>query len=243
MHRSGHRTFLLLGVRRVGGNRRVVVTSCCGALAEVLWILGSASGHLVPGLGDGNGGVCLFQEFQAFNLKLLNAKEVVILEHVEGFLVSCSADLAIEVAVVISQEFGGGNDVISSVVKPFLWAFTTSGKVDKGREHRDQGLGECNAVFGCEEDSLPGRFVSLGHVSEDLVEDSFRFLGAAHHVTNDVAFLVQDALTTTLINRGDQWVGDVQEEVLESDLNSFDGCHCMQVLDDRGVDGRSHAIG
>ena len=38
-------------------------------------------------------------------------------------------------------------------------------------------------------------------------------------------------------------VGDVQEEVLETDLNSFDGCHCMQVLDDRGVNGGSHAIG
>ena len=38
-------------------------------------------------------------------------------------------------------------------------------------------------------------------------------------------------------------MGDVQEEVLETDLNSCDGCHCMQVLDDRGVNGGSHAIG
>ena len=35
----------------------------------------------------------------------------------------------------------------------------------------------------------------------------------------------------------------MQEEVLETDLNSFDGCHHMQALDDRGVDGGSHAIG
>ena len=165
-------------------------------MAEVFGILGSASGHLVPGLGNGNGGICLVQEFQAFNFKLLNAKEVVILEHVKGFLVSCSADLTIEVAVVISQEFGGGDDVISSVIKPFLRAFTISGKVDEGRKHRDHSLGYAGAIFGCEEDSLPGRFVALGHVSEDLVEESFWWLGAAHHVTNDVAFLVQDALAT-----------------------------------------------
>ena len=35
----------------------------------------------------------------------------------------------------------------------------------------------------------------------------------------------------------------MQEEVLETDLNSFDGCHCMQVLDDGCVDGGSHATG
>ena len=246
MHRSGHRTFLLLGVRRVGGNQRVVVTSCCvkcGALTKVFRVLGSASGHLVPGLVDSNGGVCLVQEFQAFNFKSLEAKSRVLTQECQGFFVSCSADLAGEVAVVITQEFGSGNDVISSVIKPFFRTFTISGKVDKGRKHRDHSLGKCGAVFGCEEDSLPGRFVALGHVSEDLVEESFRFLGAAHHVANHVAFLVQDAWAIAFINRGNQWVGDVQEEVLEINLDSFDGCHCMQVLDDGCVNGGSHASG
>ena len=61
--------------------------------------------------------------------------------------------------------------------------------------------------LGCEEDGLEDRTVALGHVSEGLVDEPFRLLWAAVLVSNHIAILVLDALTTTFVNRGHQMGG------------------------------------
>jgi hypothetical protein len=145
-------------------------------LAKILGVLGSASGHLIPGIADWNGGFHLFQEFQAFDFKSLDTKARVFSKECKSFLVSSSADPASEVFILVTQKSSGGNDVISSATKPFFRA-NNSGKLDKGGEHRNDSLGKVEAVFGCEEDSLPGGSVALGHVSKSLAEESLRWLG------------------------------------------------------------------